>query len=71
MPFCATNVADFVNTAPADDEAILANAAEDPVRGPDALYTQVFIGIPAKVVAIDTSPIFAVQCSTTVLRKKI
>ena len=44
-------MADLVKIAPAEEAAILAKAAEDPVRGPEALYTHVAKGIPATVVA--------------------
>jgi hypothetical protein len=39
LPVWDSNVALFVRTAPAFDAAIFANAADDPVRGPLALYT--------------------------------
>ena len=38
--------------APASEPAILAKAAADPVRGPEALYTQLDNSIPPTVVEI-------------------
>ena len=37
FPFCEATVADLASTPPDADWAILLMAAEDPVRGPDAL----------------------------------
>lgn len=51
MPVCASHVADLARTAPASDEATLERASPVPLRGPDALYTQVGRDTPATVVA--------------------
>jgi hypothetical protein len=51
LPVCDTKVALLVKIAPAEDAAIFVKAAEDPVRGPEALYTQVSSGIPPTLVA--------------------
>lgn len=37
FPFCEATVADLASTPPDADLAILLMAADDPVRGPDAL----------------------------------
>ena len=50
MPICFTIVALLARTAPDSDDAIFAMAADDPVRGPDALYITLDRGIPPSVV---------------------
>jgi len=39
LPVWLSTVADFARTPPDAEAAIFDMAAEDPVRGPDALYT--------------------------------
>ena len=50
LPICFTIVALLARTAPDSDDAIFAMAADDPVRGPDALYITLDRGIPPSVV---------------------
>ena len=61
MPFWLSTVALLARIAPAALAAIFFIAAELPVRGPEALYTQLVSGMPATVV--ERSGLAMISCS--------